>query len=172
MLLSYPDMDDVFTPFEFEDEVYDVDFSDDGSMVLAASSKRLCVFSTAKQPASAGPPEPIQTIEKPVLKKGLACSFRAARFGRHAHAGQLYTIVNAKGPGSSGKRSFISLWDARPEGGGDWKLSKTRTASQKPVTAFDVSEDGRFVALGSSDLSITVLDAGSLNVRPQAARLG
>lgn len=85
------------------------------------------------------PQEAVQVIERPVLKKTLTCTFRAAKFGRQSTKDHIYTIVNAapvvrtRKPAKGDKKSFVSLWDTK-----SWKLVKTRTISQKPVTAFDV----------------------------------
>ncbi|BGP57975.1 hypothetical protein JCM8202v2_005632 [Rhodotorula sphaerocarpa] len=147
-LLSYPDLRDVCPPLEYNgEEIFDADFSDDGTMVADSSTV----------------PEPLQVIERPVLKRELACTFRAAKFGRRGTATNLYTVVNAAPSGSvrkppaGSKKAFVSLWDAKA-----WRLLKTRTVSQKPVTAFDVSDDGSLLAYGSSDLSIGILDAVTL----------
>jgi len=76
------------------------------------------------------------------LRGSLQCA-PTRRFGRGPTASNLYTVVNASPAATSGPRSrrppagskkaFVSLWDTRA-----WKLLKTRTVSQKPVTAFDV----------------------------------
>jgi hypothetical protein len=97
------------------------------------------------------------------------------RFGRKATKSNLYTVVNASPliPSSLNQKqrkafakkvpqkAFVSLWDA--EG---WTLVKTRTVCQKPVTVFEVSEDGERLAYGGSDLSVGILDAHTLRVRP------
>lgn len=158
------------------------------AQLIGTSSKKLCVWSTKPVPKGEKQ-EPIQTIERPVLKKELACTFRAgksvpvvpcsassqgspaprrSRFGRKATKNNIYTIVNAApavrsrkaGPGE--KKSFVSMWDAKT-----WKLVKTRVVSQRPLTAFDISADGSLLAYGSSDLSVGVLDALTLRVRPR-----
>jgi prolactin regulatory element-binding protein len=96
------------------------------------------VWST-KPLAKDEPQEAIQVIERPVLKKNLTCTFRAAKFGRQSTKDNIYTIVNAapavrtRKPAKGDKKSFVSMWDIKT-----WKLVKTRTVSQKPVTAFDV----------------------------------
>ncbi|GJN93754.1 hypothetical protein Rhopal_006811-T1 [Rhodotorula paludigena] len=164
-LLSYPALDEVLPTLTYDgEEIYDADFNDDGDMLVGTSSNKLCVWSTKVADKSAAP-EPVQVIERPVLKKELACTFRAAKFGRHLTASNLYTVVNAspagkvRKPPAGSKKAFVSLWDARA-----WKLLKTRTVSQKPVTAFDVSDDGTLLAYGSSDLSVGILDA--ITLRP------
>ncbi|ORY72905.1 quinon protein alcohol dehydrogenase-like superfamily [Leucosporidium creatinivorum] len=162
-LLTFPELEEVFPPIEYEgEELFDVDFNDDTSLLLGASSSKLCVWSTKKAEGESAQ-EAVQVIERPVLKKTLACTFRAAKFGRHSTSTNLYTIVNAspsvrsRKPGPGEKKSFVSLWDTKT-----WTLKKTRTVSQKPVTAFDVSDDGTLLAYGSSDLSVGVLDAVTL----------
>ncbi|GAA5863380.1 hypothetical protein JCM8547_006964 [Rhodosporidiobolus lusitaniae] len=154
-----------------EEEVIDVDFSDDGKMLVGSSSSRLCIYPTSKSPYISRPPEPLQVIERPVLKKEMKCVFRAAKFGRKETAKHLYTVVNASPliPTSlnqkqrrafekkTPKKAFVSLWDAD-----SWTLVKTRTVCQKPVTVFEVSEDGERLAYGGSDLSVGVLDARTL----------
>ncbi|GAA6053269.1 hypothetical protein JCM3770_002687 [Rhodotorula araucariae] len=164
-LLTFPALEDVLPSLSYDgDEIYDADFNDDGDMLVGTSSNKLCVWSTKDAAEGAtDEPEPLQVIERPVLKKELACTFRAAKFGRGVTGANLYTVVNAapagrvRKPPAGSKKAFVSLWDARA-----WKLLKTRTVSQKPVTAFDVSDDGTLLAYGSSDLSVGILDAVTL----------
>ncbi|GAA5920105.1 hypothetical protein JCM1841_004100 [Sporobolomyces salmonicolor] len=163
-LLSYPDLDEVFPSLTYDgEEVFDADFDDSGEMLAGTSSNKLCVWSTKPVVDADKPHEPLQVIERPVLKKELVCTFRAAKFGRKSTSSNLYTVVNAAPTGrtrkhpAGSKKAFVSLWDAR-----SWRLVKTRTVSQKPITAFDVSDDGTLLAYGSSDLSVGILDAVTL----------
>jgi prolactin regulatory element-binding protein len=103
-----------------------------------------------------------------VLSKNLHCTFRAARFGRGETSSRLFTVVNATPPKSTTanrrnkggeRKAFISVWDIDT-----WKLIRTRTVAKKPVTSFDVSPNGKLLALGGSDLSITVFDAETVQV--------
>jgi prolactin regulatory element-binding protein len=134
---------------------------------MGTSPNKLIIWSTklAKDDTTR---EPIQVIERPVLKKELACTFRAAkyvwlpisslsnyyllsksrvstdcdtmnRFGRKTTSQNIYTVVNAspavrsRKAGSGERKAFVSMWDSKK-----WTLIKTRTVSQRPVTAFDV----------------------------------
>ncbi|GAA5828040.1 hypothetical protein JCM5353_003160 [Sporobolomyces roseus] len=194
-LVSLPNLNNVLSEelkgYEGE-EIFDVDFNDDGEMLVGTSSTKLCVWSTSSTNSNSGKEkekgkasseeggegeeedslEPLQVIERPILKKELACTFRAAKFGRQSTSSNLYTVVNASPSSSSSakgkgrkkasqgsKKSFVSLWDTN-----EWKLLKTRTIGMKPITSFDVSEDGTLLAYGSSDLSIGILDA--ITLRP------
>lgn len=72
--------------------------------------------------------------------------------------------MNSVAPGRASRKgaprpAFLSAWDIST-----WSLKKTRTISQKPVTAFDISDDGALLGVASSDLSIAVLDANTLRV--------
>jgi len=137
-------------------------------MLLGTSATKLLVWSTSSPTKSA---ELIQKIERPVLSEGLTCTIRSAKFGRQGTSSNIYTVVNSQPTirlsrsrsrryGSSGgdtKKAFVSLWDSTT-----WKLVNTKTISQKPVTAFDISPDGELLAFGSSDLSVGILDARTL----------
>ncbi|GAA6022321.1 hypothetical protein JCM10207_003284 [Rhodosporidiobolus poonsookiae] len=187
-LLNWPELDDVYPPISFardggfegrkegqkkedDEEVIDVDFDDSGEMLIGTSSTRLAIYPTTRSPYISRPPEPLQVIERPVLKKEMKCTFRAAKFGRRETASHLYTVVNAAPliPSSlsqkqrkafekkAPKKAFVSLWDTAT-----WTLVKTRTVCQKPVTCFEVSDDGELLAYGGSDLSVGVISARTL----------
>ncbi|KAM0786170.1 hypothetical protein ACM66B_006977 [Microbotryomycetes sp. NB124-2] len=162
-LHKFPDLTDVYPSIEYEGkELFDLDFDDSGDLLIGTSSDKLCAWPT-KAPQEGQPLETVQVIERPILKASLNCTFRAAKFGRGPTKSLIYTIVNAtpavrtRKPAAGDKKSFVSMWDTKT-----WKLVKTRTVSQKPVTAFDVSDDGSLLAYGSSDLSVGILDATTL----------
>lgn len=165
-------------------EIYDADFSHSNTHVVFTSSSKLVVYAThpfsetsaddaaastatnddnASAQTAEGYAQTIQTIKNPALGGKGPCSFRAARFGRgDASKEKLFTVVNAapaggKGPKAKIRKSFVTAWDAD-----SWDLIETRHVSDRPVTVFDVSPDGRLLAYGSSDLSIGVLDAKTL----------
>ncbi|SAM66768.1 uncharacterized protein UBRO_12729 [Ustilago bromivora] len=160
-------------------EIYDADFSHSNTHLVFTSSSKLVVYSTdpfsesssdqvitdgdAANASAEGFAQTIQTIKNPALGGKGPCSFRAARFGRgEASKEKLFTVVNAapvggKGPKAKIRKSFVTAWDADT-----WDLIETRHVSDRPVTVFDVSPDGKFLAYGSSDLSIGVLDAKTL----------
>lgn len=160
-------------------EIYDADFSHSNTHVVFTSSSKLIVYATdpfaesnsddaatvaeTSTDAAEGYAQTIQTIKNPALGGKGPCSFRAARFGRgEASREKLFTVVNAAQAGGKGakakiRKSFVTAWDAD-----SWDLIETRHVSDRPVTVFDVSPDGKFLAYGSSDLSIGVLDAKTL----------
>ncbi|SNX82170.1 uncharacterized protein MEPE_00876 [Melanopsichium pennsylvanicum] len=161
-------------------ELYDADFSHSDTHVVLTSSSKLVVYATEpfSEPSNLddatanddvhtntaeGYAQTVQTIKNPALGGKGPCSFRAARFGRgQASKEKLFTVVNAapasgRGPKAKIRKSFVTAWDADT-----WDLIETRHVSDRPVTVFDVSPDGKFLAYGSSDLSIGVLDSKTL----------
>ncbi|KIM90988.1 hypothetical protein PILCRDRAFT_811489 [Piloderma croceum F 1598] len=120
--------------------------------------------------------ELLQTIELPVLPGAVeGASFRAARFHPHTPT-TLYTIVNTTPPRTrktktTTRPAFVVKWsvpasadanDGEKEEKTEWEAAKVRKVGEKGVTCFDVSPDGRFLAFGSSDYTIGILDANTL----------
>jgi len=70
-------------------------------------------------------------------------------------------VINTNPPRTRSKSAqrhgFICKWDAE-----SWAIEKRRKASDRPVTCFDVSGDGKLLAFGSSDLTIGLLNATTL----------
>lgn len=131
-------------------------------------------------PGSKQPPV-WQTIQNPALGGEGGCEFRAVRFGKarasriaaeekvegaappstssSGSSGKLFTVVNAKrsSGGSKKRKSFLSAWSLST-----WDLIETRQISEKPSTVFAISPCGRYLAYGSSDLSVGVINARTL----------
>ncbi|KAK4702009.1 prolactin regulatory element-binding protein, partial [Phenoliferia sp. Uapishka_3] len=80
-LLSYPSLKPIFPPIKYDekDEIYDVDFNDESSWVVGCSGLKVQVWSTEANGAGEGGGRMVQVIERPVGKKGVTCSFRAAK---------------------------------------------------------------------------------------------
>lgn len=129
------------------DEVYDADFSADGTLLALTTPKAVVVVTTA--PKGAAEPRIIQTLTEPGIGRGTRASFRAARFGRGAARHRLYTLVNTAG---RSRASYLSAWDADK-----WRLERTRRICSRPATVLAVSERGDALAIGTSDLALHVL---------------
>ncbi|CDO74285.1 hypothetical protein BN946_scf184663.g6 [Trametes cinnabarina] len=169
-VLSYPTLDPIAAPVHLDKgEIFDASFS--SKTVVVASTVNLLVYSLpAEEDGVAAPKEPnseppvlelLHTIDRPELPgKDAGSSFRAGR--HHPHDEKvLYTVMNTVPPRtrtkSSPKRSFICKWDTET-----WKMTKTRQVSDRQVTCFDISPDGKLLAYGSSDLTVGVVDAQTL----------
>ena len=169
-LHRYPSMETVFSThvgvLSLDEEIYDTDFSHDSRQLAIMTANRLLILSTAPKTTDGDTPtfspRILQTIEQPKVGSGKG-QFRMAKFGRgpllHSsskHA--LYTLINGESvPGSKARRSYVAMWDVDT-----WTVKKIRTVSQRPATVLAVSPNGRLVAVGASDMTLSVYRASTL----------
>ncbi|CAG8528893.1 3303_t:CDS:10 [Paraglomus occultum] len=146
---KYPSLAPAFPPINYnKEEIYDLDFSSDGKQITALSEKNLGVWATEDGKL-------VQTIERPVFQKTVDAQFRACRYGQGEYAGFLYVVVNP----SSRRRAYIVKWDV-----GTWNKVASKAVASKPITTFAISDDGKYLAYGSSDLSVGICDSRTLRV--------
>ncbi|KAK2466360.1 hypothetical protein APHAL10511_002002 [Amanita phalloides] len=147
-------------PIQTDKEIYDAAFSESTFVVL--TTHNLFVYAmTSQETGKDISLELKKTIGIPdTIKSAGNCTFRATRF----HPGQkcLFTVINCVSPRSKetrnpSRQSFMCRWDTDT-----WTLEKHRKVGDRGLTCFDISPDGRFLALGSSDLSIGLLDPNTL----------
>ncbi|KAI0637920.1 WD40 repeat-like protein [Trametes polyzona] len=166
-VLDYPTLNPAASPFHLEKgEIFDATFS--SKTLVVASTVNLLAFALpseedndAKTDGKDGQPpalELLKTVDRPELPGDDAgSSFRAARFHPHDEK-TLFTILNTVPPRtrtkSSPRRAFLCKWDTET-----WKVTHKRKISDRQVTCFDVSPDGKLLAFGSSDLTVGVVDA-------------
>ncbi|KIY49519.1 hypothetical protein FISHEDRAFT_5441, partial [Fistulina hepatica ATCC 64428] len=177
--LSYPSLQSLALPIHTDKEIYDAIFTDTTLVVVTTES-----LLTYKLPASSSSPtlskkkkgkqraasnsalELLCTIELPksVVKDSNAV-FRAARY----YNGTLYTVINtipvrSRTKKSAPRQAYVCKWQNEGTGSKSnaWTVVKSRSLGEKGATCFDMSRDGKRLALGLSDYSITVLDADSL----------
>ncbi|KAI0771972.1 WD40 repeat-like protein [Trametes elegans] len=169
-LLDYPTLDPAASTVHLDKgEVFDATFS--SKTLVVASTINLFVYALPSEDDNdstegkkEGQPvalDLLKTIDRPTLPgKDAGSSFRAARYHPHDEK-VLYTVVNTVPPRtrtkSSPRRAFICKWDTDT-----WKVTKTNKVSDRQVTCFDVSPDGKYLAFGSSDLTVGVVDAVTL----------
>ncbi|KAI0356520.1 WD40 repeat-like protein [Trametes cingulata] len=169
-VLDFPTLDPAVSPIHVDKgEIFDATFS--STTLVLASTVNLSVYALPSeedgdaveerkqaQPAAL---ELIKTVDRPELPgKDAGSSFRAARYHPH-DAKVLYTVMNTVPPRtrtkSSPRKAFICKWDTNT-----WKVTSKRKISDRQVTCFDVSPDGKLLAFGSSDLTVGVVDAQTL----------
>ncbi|CCM03377.1 uncharacterized protein FIBRA_05507 [Fibroporia radiculosa] len=173
-LLHYPSLTPATPPIHLpKGEVYDVTFS--STRLVIATTVSLLVYAlpsladakesekgSGKQKRTTTTElELLKTIDRPALPSANAgSSFRSARFHPHDEK-VLYTVMNTIPPRtrtkSSPRRSFICRWNTET-----WEVTRLRKVSDKGLTCFDVSPNGKFLAFGSSDYTVGVLDAQTL----------
>ncbi|KAF5370100.1 hypothetical protein D9758_001205 [Tetrapyrgos nigripes] len=178
-VLSYPSLTPIASPVQTEKEIYDAAFSK--SQLIIATTANLQVYNLPS--AEKTKPSPTKgkkkgkqksdssssvqlsldrTIEVPESLGGSAGNtFRAVRF-HPQDDGILYTALNTipkrTRSKSTPKQAFVCKWNTE-----SWTVAKTRKIGDRSLTCFTVSPDGKFLGYGSSDLSIGLLDAVTLN---------
>jgi len=173
-LLNYPSFSLAASSIRLEKgEIYDATFSE--TKLVVATTVNLLVYAlpspevpkksdkvSGKQ-KEVPPPELelLKTVERPVLpSKDAGSSFRAVRY--HPQNDKIfYTVMNTIPPRtrtkSSPRLSFVCKWDAEK-----WEVTKARKVSDRGLTCFDISPDGKLLAFGSSDYTVGILDAHTL----------
>lgn len=184
-MFTFPSLQPTSLKHSFvDDEVYDLDFSPDSAKLVATSLNKVQIWSVAEKDLVSPSPRILQIIDSP----GSAYSFRSAkcvapppppytrccmdthdlywrvgdRFGRGSTSDRLYTLLNSAAQSknkNAPRRTYLSQWAAST-----CSLLRTRVVSKRPVTAMDISSDGSHLALGGSDLSVSVWSAHSLLV--------
>ncbi|KAH6567576.1 hypothetical protein BASA50_001926 [Batrachochytrium salamandrivorans] len=143
---SWPALKPAFPAQNFGSEIIDIHFNCLGDTIGVATPDKIRFLSTAKGKS-------LWELPKPTIGAELF-EFRALRFGANLTKGILFVILNAK----SRKSALIQKYDVDRK-----KLLSTTPVSIKPITTFALSPDGSTLAFGSSDLSITVMSAVTLN---------
>ncbi|KAG0220813.1 quinon protein alcohol dehydrogenase-like superfamily [Mortierella sp. GBAus27b] len=129
-------------------EVFDLDFSEDGSYIAVVSAKNMWIIASDTGLV-------LETITNPVLNKKTSYEFRTCQFGHGAFSNILYTVVN----GERQRKPFVCMWNTT-----NWTRIRTAPVGPKPITVCAISGDGKLIAFASSDLSIRVCSAKTLQV--------
>ncbi|XP_024360191.1 SEC12-like protein 2 [Physcomitrium patens] len=126
---------------EAHKSIKDLDFSLDGSLVASTSDDSACrIWDMSGNCVSSLP-----------SVRGEGIGF--VRFSRDGRKPLLYVAVRKYGAG------FVSAFDTTT-----WKLTTSHKLQEDPISAFSISRDGRFLAIGSSEGAISIVDAASLSV--------
>ncbi|CAE6412430.1 unnamed protein product [Rhizoctonia solani] len=171
-LVSYPKLDLASDPFTVPSgELFDADFSTDGYLIIT-STTNLYVFSPSSAPSKMSPSTAhpqlnlINTISVPTSHPN--SSFRATRWSPH-DSKTAWSVINTTSGASKDRRAWVARWSItglgegeKNQGKGDWKAVHIVKVATRPITVFDVSQDGKLLAFGSSDLSVGILDSQKL----------
>jgi len=185
--LSYPSLKPLSSSFSLPKEggeIFDVDFYNNSAVVCGSKAIYFVTLPAGSQTtdksknegsstkeASGGALTISNTITVPNLSglaNGTTSTFRSARVvGKNDASVALFTVVNTIPPRSArggSRKAFVCVYNEvkGAEGKTEWQLGKTRSASNKAVTVFDVNATGTLLAYGSSDLSVGILDAKTL----------
>ncbi|KAI5125032.1 hypothetical protein M0805_007456 [Coniferiporia weirii] len=184
-ILSYPSLVAAASALRTEHEIYDVAFSP--TTLMVATTDKLLIYALPTAPVPNGSPaasrtrskkqkqsikqeqvddlELLKTVEPPALP-GLgsgSSTFRAVRY-HPTDSGIAYTVLNSavprtrtRGSKMTSKQGYICRWDTQT-----WEVLKVRKVGEKGITCFDVSKNGKFLAYGSADYTVGILDANTL----------
>ncbi|KAF8528974.1 WD40 repeat-like protein [Hysterangium stoloniferum] len=157
VLLAYKTLSPVAPPILSQSgQLYDVSLSP--TSLVIATKENLNVYSIKTSEKGDCTLNHVKTVDVPESSSSL--TFRAARF-HPKEFNVLYTVMNAsprrKDPRSTPRYAYVCKWDTST-----WKMIKMRKIAEKSVTCFDISEDGKMLAFGSSNYTIGLLDSQTL----------
>ncbi|KIK08386.1 hypothetical protein K443DRAFT_672409 [Laccaria amethystina LaAM-08-1] len=177
-LLHYPSLMLAAEPIHTEMEIYDATFS--SQTLVIATTHNLLVYLLPEEFSATNPsskeegkkksngsensPVPLTLQHTIVLpaSTGVGSTFRAVRYHPQDPA-TLYTAINTSSPRSrkiksSTRQGYVCKWNTE-----SWLVVKTRKIGDRGLTCLDISADGRFLAFGSSDLTIGMLEGKNLS---------
>ncbi|KAI8888490.1 hypothetical protein K501DRAFT_291621 [Backusella circina FSU 941] len=134
-----------------DDEILDVDINLEKEKMIAATRDSLKLINLRGKNVG----QIVQTISSTTAVKNNKVNFRAFRYGRGFSKASGFAVAN----GITKPGGYIIQYDAYT-----LEPVKTVQVTKKQITAFCISQDGSVLAFASSDLSISLLNAGNLKV--------
>ncbi|KAI7907685.1 WD40-repeat-containing domain protein [Cokeromyces recurvatus] len=152
-VFTYPEYEPLSKPMiiSTDDEILDVDIN-------LEKEKLTCVLRDALKLVNLrgkNTGQIVQVISSSNIVKNSITHFRAFRYGRGYTKEFGFAVLN----GITKPGAYIVKYDAY-----SLEQLKVVKVSNKPITAFTLSQDGAVLAFGSADLSITLLDAQTFKV--------
>ncbi|WWC85756.1 uncharacterized protein L201_000622 [Kwoniella dendrophila CBS 6074] len=187
-LLNYPSLEIAIPTFETDSELVDLDWGgENGEWLIVTSSKSISLYHVKVDGEQEKPQlELKQTIFTPSLDI-VPVAFRSTKFSKNPSTPlTIHSVLNATKAAKRGapRKAFIVTFGLtappskapltpeeiktkgktkeQEESLGKWDVLVRREVGGKPVTVFDVSDDGKLLAYGCSDLSIGILDSKTL----------
>eukprot|EP00252_Welwitschia_mirabilis_P015198 TRINITY_DN3343_c0_g1_i1.p1 TRINITY_DN3343_c0_g1~~TRINITY_DN3343_c0_g1_i1.p1 ORF type:complete len:384 (-),score=76.04 TRINITY_DN3343_c0_g1_i1:296-1447(-) len=121
--------------------IKDLDFSLDGEYLASLGDEGPCkIWSLSSLKAVASLSD----------SKGRSLGF--CRFSRNSEKPALFIAMK------QATLSFIGYWDVN-----DWKKCGEKAVEKNPISAFNISPDGKYLAVGTSEGDISILDAKTLD---------
>ncbi|KAG8865282.1 hypothetical protein FRB96_000172 [Tulasnella sp. 330] len=177
-LLTFPSLSRLAQPFNIPrtgGDIYDIDFFNEYVIITCSKAIYIASIPSTSTSEKAPPLKVVKTIEPSsilAVPAETTCSFRSARVVTtkekdDTRSTLLYTVVNTTPPRSAPRGTPRSAYVCTYQlvGTADdlvCTLAKSKSVSSKAITVFDISSSGQLLAVGSSDLSVMILDAKTL----------
>ncbi|CAN6477696.1 unnamed protein product [Victoria cruziana] len=142
-VFKWPSMEMIFDQPNAHECVKDLDFSPDGKLLVSLGDSGPCrIWDLASSAAVAS------------LSRDKGENFGFCRFSRLFDSKVLYMTTK------KGEHAYILTWDT-----GSWKRITEKRIVQNPVSAFNISPDGKLLAVGTAEGDILIADALFMRVQ-------
>ncbi|KAI9023860.1 quinon protein alcohol dehydrogenase-like superfamily [Phycomyces nitens] len=151
-VFKYPSFTSNGPAIKFDDEVLDVDIGLDNDKLTCVTRDALKLITIRGKNAG----KVLQTLPAASIDKKRKMQFRSFRYGRGAVKDVGFAIVNC----TDKPAGYVARLNAYT-----FETIKIHKVSKKPITAMCTSFDGAVLAIASSDFTITLFDASSMQVK-------
>ncbi|GLJ25316.1 hypothetical protein SUGI_0484610 [Cryptomeria japonica] len=141
-VFEWPNLKIVLDQPEVHKSIRDLDFSSDGTLLASSEDGGPCRIWNLKTSTS----EVLSSVGK---DERIVFS----RFSRDDAKPWLFTVIK------QGDKGLIAYWDTHTR-----KKVGTRTFEKDPITTFNVSSDGKFLAVGTCEGDISVIQVSKMRI--------
>ncbi|OWM86209.1 SEC12-like protein 2 [Punica granatum] len=143
-IFKWPSMDITFEEGEAHSSVKDLDFSHDGKLLVSLGNSGPCRVRDVTSKTT------VASLSKEKDER-----FGFCRFSQLNEGTQVLYITAVTGRGSS-----ILTWNTS-----SWKRTGSKHITRDSINAFNISADGKLLAVGTGEGDILILDSTSMRVR-------
>ncbi|KAL0088233.1 hypothetical protein F4703DRAFT_1502010 [Phycomyces blakesleeanus] len=148
-VFKYPSFESNGPTIKFDDEVLDVDIGLENDKLTCVTRDAIKLVTIRGKNSG----KILQTLPVSAINKKRRLQFRSFRYGRGAVKDVGFAVVN----GVDKPAGYVVRLNPYT-----FETIKVHQVSKKPITAMCTSFDGAILAIASSDLSITLFDASSM----------
>ncbi|RKP05412.1 quinon protein alcohol dehydrogenase-like superfamily [Thamnocephalis sphaerospora] len=150
-IFKYPSMELAYPAKSCSKDIDDLDLDPDCDKVAAA--EMVCDNELSVWSLSSG--KQLETLDSPIINGKLKCRFRACCFGRGESIGSLFVAINSE----DRKHALLCKLHAI-----SYRKQQQESIGRSPVTSLCISNEGRWLAFATADLSVGIVCAQKLDV--------